>query len=281
MAFDDRLIIVSFEIDGKLKKFSNIDSPKKPLYIKATGMKYANQVENEAEVKIANLSAQDRNYIITNTSPFNKNNKRKKLIIEAGRVSTGTSIVYSGDIVSANPSQPPDVILTVKAKTGNFLKGKKVSKTRKSHTSLEEISKEVATDLECSLQYEADSKQIGSASYCGSATEQVRQLQDTGGVNAYIDNDKLVVKNYNVPLLNTLRILNENTGMVGIPEINEEGVKIKFMYDTKTKLGGGLQIESVLNPVANGTYVIYQLGFDICTRETSFYYISSCKRLNK
>ena len=44
-----------------------------------------------------------RNYILTETSPFNKNKTPKKLIIEAGRVSTGTARLFVGDITASSP----------------------------------------------------------------------------------------------------------------------------------------------------------------------------------
>lgn len=273
-SFDDRIVRVSIQIGEKLNVYDQ-------LYITASGTKFANPNQNEAEVKIANLSKEVRDYLVTETSPFNKNNTPKKLIIEAGRISTGYSRVFIGDIVSACPSQPPDIIMTIKAKTGQFNKGKLVSKTAKSKTSLKEIAQSAADDLGVSLQFEANDKQIANHSYCGAATKQIDDIQETGDVDVYVDDDKLIVKNMNVPLTGVVRILNAETGMIGIPEVDENGLKVKMLFDNKTTLGGALQIESKINPALNGNYAIYKLAFDLANRDTPFYWIASVKRLNR
>jgi len=270
---DDRIVRVGFEINGQLKTFER-------LWIEASGTKFANPNQNECQVRINNLSKEDRDYLITETSPFNKTKKPKRLVIEAGRVSTGVSRIFVGDITECSPSQPPDISLDIKAKTANFQKGNIVSTTAPAGSSLTEIAAVAADQLGVTLQMEAQNKNISNASYNGSQAKMVDALGETGGVNAYIDNDVLVVKDYNVPLKNVMRILDETTGMIGIPEITEEGIKVKMLYDNKTVCGGGVQIKSVLNPAANGTYVIYKLSFDICSRDTAFYLTAEGKRLN-
>ena len=270
---DDRLVSVGFEINGALKEFDG-------LYIAASGTKFANANQNECEVKIANLSRTDRDYLITETSPFNANRTPKKLIVKAGRKSTGTSVVFVGDIITCTPSQPPDIILTIKAKTGNFMKGKIVSQKSGSPASLVQIAKQVSKNIGASLRFEATAKQISNHAYTGAQSKQIDDVGGLGDVNCYLDDETLVVKDTNVPLNGSLRVLNQNTGMVGIPEITEEGVKVKMLFDNKTTVGGALEISSELNPAANGTFCIYKLSFDIANRDTQFYLVAEAKRLN-
>ena len=66
--------------------------------------------------------------------------------------------------------------------------------------------------------------------------------------------------------------------MIGIPEFTEQGVKVKFLVDNQTKLGGGIEIRSVQYPATNGQYSIYKLGFQIASREQPFYYIAEAAR---
>ena len=82
MELDPRLLRVGFEIGGQLKLYDD-------LAITASGTKYANANQNECELKITNLDKETRDYLLTDSSPFNKNKTRKILTVEAGRVSTG------------------------------------------------------------------------------------------------------------------------------------------------------------------------------------------------
>jgi hypothetical protein len=68
--------------------------------------------------------------------------------------------------------------------------------------------------------------------------------------------------------------------MIGIPEVTEQGVKVKFLFDSVTKLGGAVRITSVLNPSANGYYVIFKLEFDLTSRDNNFYMTAQCQRIS-
>lgn len=270
---DDRIVRVSIEVDGRVKIYEG-------LYVYISGMKYANPNQNECEVKIANLDKATRDYILTETSPFNKNRRRKKIIIEAGRVSYGTSQIFIGDIITATISQPPDLMVTLKALTGNYDKGNVIARSQPAQTSMSNIAKQVAGDLGLTLDFQATDKVISNYSFTGGSLKQVEKLGEMGAFNAYVDDDVLVVKDVNVPLTGQLRILNLDSGMIGIPEFTEQGVKVKFLLDNKTTLGSALQITSQINPAVNGFYSIYQLGFEIASRDTPFYWIASTKRID-
>lgn len=269
---DPRIVRVGIQIGSQLKTYEG-------LSVTANGTKYANANQDDCEVKIANLDKATRDYILTETSPFNKNKQPKKLTVDAGRVSYGTARIFTGDIVSANISQPPDITLTIKALTGNYAKGNIIARNQPSQIGLRKIAEQVAKDLGVSLDYQAKDKSISNYSFTGGALKQIDKLGDTGGVNVYLDDNVLVVKDYNIPLTGKKRILNLDSGMIGIPELTEEGIKVKFLLDNQTTLGGALEIESKLNPTANGTYVIFKLGFSIASRETDFYFEAECKRI--
>jgi len=269
---DPRLLRVSVEIQGKLKVLDG-------LAVTASGTKFANATQNECEVKITNLDKATRDYLLTETSPFNKNRKRKGLIVEAGRVSTGYSLVFSGDITSAVGGQPPDITLTLKASTGDWSKGVIVANSLPGAAPLSTAAKRVADDLGLALDFQATDKQVSNYTFTGGALKQVDALGQAGRVNAYVDDGRLIVKNANAPLAARTRVLNIDTGMVGIPEFTEHGVKVKMLFDARTVLGGGLQITSRMNPAANGTYTIFKLGFELASRDTPFYYIAEAKRV--
>jgi baseplate hub protein gp41 len=273
-SLDLRVIKVGIEVDGQLKVYQS------PLGIYAKGTKYANSLQNECEVKLLNLDRDTLDYILTETSPFNLNRTPKIITVDAGRESYGTTRIFTGNIVTAKPTQPPDVALTIKALTGNYSKGNIVSRSQGGMAQLSTISQQVATDLGVGLNFQATDKQIGNYTYSGAALKQVDKLNDTGQVTAYIDDGTLVVKNLNLPLPNVVTIVNLETGMVEIPELTEQGIKVKFYLDGQTQLGGLLRVTSDRYPAANGDYVIYKLGFDIATREKQFFWIAEGKRLS-
>lgn len=310
-ALDERIIRVGFEIRGQLKVYEN-------LAIIAKGTKFANANQNACEISIANLDRDTRDYLLTECSPFNKNNKPKKFFLEVGRKSYGTFRLFEGDFaycalgqsidvkddekketpkkpskkkkesgsggedtsevsVATDPSEM-DIWVTFKALTADSQKGRMVSRTGLPVQNLSELAKQTAADLGLNLDFSATDKQLTNTSYTGAALQQIDDLGTAGGVSVYIDDDKLVVKDIHLPLPNFMRVLNLESGMVGKPEFTEQGVKVRFLIDPRTKLGGALKVISKTTPTANGVFIIYKLSFSLASRDTDFYYMAECTR---
>lgn len=269
---DPRIVKVSISVNGKIKTYSS------PMFISITGMKYGNALQNEAEVIIANLDRSTQDYLLTETSPFNLNRTPKSVTIEAGRVSYGTSVIYSGNIVTSMLTQPPDVGITLKCLTGNFIKGSVISRNQSSQTSLKQICSQIAQDTNTILNFQASDRSIANYAFSGASLKQIDAINAMGNINAYIDNNQLVVKNAFVPTNAPTKILSAASGMVGIPEFTEQGIRVKYLLDNVTTLGGRLRINSKIYPACNGDYVIYKLGFQIATRDVPFYYIAEASR---
>ena len=136
---------------------------------------------------------------------------------------------------------------------------------------LSEIAQRVAADLEAKLTFEASDKLIANYSFSGASLRQVNALAMAGNVDAYLDNETLVVKDRGKPLANRVKVINASTGMIGIPEATERGVKVRILFDLETDLGGQIDLTSELNPALNGSYTIYKIDFDLATRDTAWY----------
>lgn len=268
---DPRLLKIGIEVDGKIKTYQN-------LAMHARGMKYANANQNECEVTIFNLDKSTQDYILTETSPYNQNRVQKLVTVEAGRVSYGTTKIYEGNVVSSYPSQPPDIGVTLRCLTGNFLKGDIISRRQPGTIPLSKIAAEIAKDLDLKLIFQTEDKNIANYSYSGNALGQIDRLAEMGSIQAFADDGVLIIKTLGLPLSNIRTTVNAKTGMIGIPELTERGIKVKFLLDKKTTLGGAMEVGSKIYPAANGSYVIYKLGFAVSNRETPFYWIAEGQR---
>ncbi len=270
---DPRIVSISIQVNEEVKKYEN-------LFISAVGVKYANPQQNECEITIYNLDRATQDYILTETTPYNFNKTAKTLILEAGRESYGTSVIFIGTIVYSSVTQPPDVGVTLKCLTGNYLKATGISYNQPGSTTTDQIAQSMAQQFGVYLQYEATNKVVGNYNFAGSSLKQLELFAQMGQLNVFIDDDTLVVKNAGTALRSTIRDLSASTGMIGIPEFTERGVRVKFLIDNKTVLGGAINLYSDKYPAVNGIYVIYQLAFIVTNRLTPFYYIADCFRPN-
>lgn len=269
--YDPRIVRVGVQVGNFINWYQDIA-------ISAEGSKATNESQAECTVTLTNLTKDVRDYLLKETSPFNKKKDKKVLIVEAGRKSTGSKRIFEGDITESTISQPPDIALTLKALANNSQKGKIVANTQPAQSKLSEIAKKVAEDLELSLNFQANDKNVQSYSFTGSALKQVNKLSEAGNVNAYIDGEFLIVKNQEEPLRGRRRVLNKDNGMIGIPETTEKGIKVQFLLDTTTELGSDLRLESELNPSVSGSYTVYKLSFSISNRDLPFYWTAEATR---
>lgn len=268
---DLRVLRISIEVSGEMKTFEG-------LAMTARGSKFGSETQNTCDIEILNLSKDVRNYILTETSPFNANKTPKRVIVEAGRMSTGTARLFVGEIISSSPTQPPDIGLSIKAQTGAFKKGELVANSMPAKEKLSTIAQKVADDLEATLEFEATDKFISNYSFSGAALRQVGSLADAGNVDAFQDDEVLVVKDAGKPRRNRVKVVNAGTGMIGVPEATERGVKVTTLYDLETDLGGRLDLTSELNPSLDGSYTIYKVDFDLASRAEAWYYTIEASR---
>jgi hypothetical protein len=278
MKVDPRRIRIGIEVSGQINWYERDPVTGRSLNIKVSGTKFANPLQNECTATISGLSTRTRDYILTETSPFNSNRTPKRLIVEAGRISTGVFRLFIGDINSAEPSSPPDVNVVLKAKTQSAQAGNIVAVSGQALAKLSAVSQRVAQEIGMGLDFQAMDKNISNFSFTGAALKMVDLLQQAGNVRAFIDDESLIVKDYGKALTNRIKILNIDSGLVGIPKPTEKGADLTWLIDSESLLGGMVRLESKFNKPMNGDYVIDQLKFDIASHDDPFFYIGICSR---
>lgn len=273
-AFDGRLVEVGLQFkDGTNYSFNQ------DFAIYASGTRFTNANQASCELTLFNLTRALRDTIITASSPFGNRANLPTLSLKIGRESYGTFLLYMGDVISANILQPPDVGIKFRALTNNLLQGAIAASQQPPMAPLSQISKSVADSTNSKLDFQAQDKQIGNFSFTGTPIDGVKKLNDCGNVISFCDNDTLVVLDSSKPRAGEPRKLNLANGMVGIPQVTEQGMTVKMMADNTIQLGGSITVESVENPAANGTWAIKRIDYEIASRDQPFFYTLTCSNL--
>lgn len=270
-AIDPRLVRLSIEINGAIQSFEN-------LAITAMGTKYSTAIFNECDITIFNLTKATQDYILSMTSPFNPDQTPKLAILEAGRQSYGYSRVFTGNIIASSTSEPPDIGVSLKCITGYYQNGSIVARSAPPLTKMSVIAQQLAGDMKLALNFQATDKQIANFSYTGSLTGQVNELCNMGLIDAFIDDTTLIVKDRDKALVGRVKVIDVNSGMIGIPEIDQYGLRVRYLLDNESVVGGAIEVISQIYPAVNGIYNIFKLDFEISNRDTPFYYIASTRR---
>lgn len=271
-AFDQRLLQIGLEIDGETIVFEGLD-------IHVQGTKFYSSLMNQCSVRISNLTREQRQKILTQASPIAKTTGLSpiKMTVDAGRQSYGTFRLFEGDVFQGGATQPPDIGIILNSLTNNFIKSQTVAVNQSAMVDLKTIAQQIADTNGLKLEYNASPKQIGNYSFTGSPDQQIHALNDMGGIIACVDNGVLIVGDAGAPRGTTIRQINANTGMVGVPQPTAEGAIVQIMLDNTLQIGQEVQVTSAINPGTNGNYIIKKMDFELANRDQPFWYTLECQ----
>lgn len=273
---DPRLVEVLVEVGANVHRFTG------ELAIRAQGMLFANPLNDICDVTIYNLDRQTQDYLLNATSPYSAIHEPKSVTVSAGRKSYGVSQIYRGSIVVSSATQPPDIGVTFSCMSGVSFNNVIYNVNAAGTSTLVEAVKRLADRLNARSQIElTNPPSISNYTFNGTASGELAYLNSFGNITAFLvegETNILYVKGSRVPLANTLRVVSEDTGMIGVPEWTELGIKVTFLIDKKTQIGGAIRIVSHRYPAFNGDYYIFKLGFSLASRDTPFYYIAEAAR---
>lgn len=287
-AFDQRIVEVDIVLPGQTITLSN-QNPSLTIYTE--GSKFGCALQNTCTCRIFNLAQAVRNQILTLASPLigpPKNNpafgdtpqSRPILNLRVGRQSTGTFLLFSGVVLTCEMTQPPDIGIVLRSLTNAANAYFLYDIQFPANTLLSAIAEQIATQNGLTLDFEATDRQIGNYSYTGALKDNIQKLNEMGGIWAGADNNTLWVVNAGTPRKNTGYTISETTGMVGIPQVTDQGVVVRTMINSAIQIGGEVTIDSQLNIAANGTFPVVKMDYEIASRDQPFWYTLLCSNIN-
>ena len=269
---DKRICYVQIQTPSGDKEIRNIS-------IRGRITRKKSETGSTAKIAIANLSREDVEYLTTYTSPYVDQSKKKRINVFAGYESTGVGMIFSGDIYSALPEGLPDTWLNIEAKTEYFNQQNIITMSQ-SKMNTKSIATIVANQLNLALVWRSKSQKfIDAFNFTGAKAKLLNRLNELDSFTAFIDNDSLIVidNNEQPPETSTtkkegyIKLINGDSGLIGLPQPDEHGVKIKVLLDPTVNLGDWFKLESERLPIINGFYQVYEMTYDFATREPQYY----------
>ena len=200
-------------------------------------------------------------------------------------------LIFAGDIYSALPEGLPDTWLNIEAKT-NYFEQQNIITYSQDSAPVKDIATNLASQLGYELSWQSKSQKIIDAfNFNGAKAKLLNKLNQLDNFRAFIDNNILFVidKDEEPPEQNetpqtyagqprnnqketgSIKIVNGDTGLIGLPQPDEYGVKIKVLLDPSVAIGDWFKLESQRLPIVNGFYQVYEMTFDFATREPQYY----------
>lgn len=219
--------------------------------------------KDKARVKIYNLPLQEMEQLTT--LAFKPLQVRKNIIrIFAGN-ENDLSEVFNGDITSAfgNFNNAPDPVFEIEALCGYYASIQPSSPTSISgSTPVADVISKVAQQIGYSFINQGVTSSLRNAVLNGSPMEQAINAAKQVGAQLLVNDTTMTLLNANEALSGNAVLLNKDTGMIGYPTFNNEGIIVKSLYNKAFKFNGLVKVESIV-PKATGVWRITKLTHNL------------------
>lgn len=287
-AFNSRIIRVGIQIGGDVEVFENLD-------IRCRGQKMASSESSICTMKISNLTRTQKNYIMTKASPLAVANNsvlfgpalpREPIIVtvDVGRKDSFSPFrLFFGSCWASTVTMPPDIGIVLTSTTNNLQASTLQPISLGATTDLKQIAQTIASLYGLQLNFTATQKNVANFHYTGGMQQALDKLALCGNIRVQLDGKIMSVYDVGQTVGPFLPFkLNITTGMVGIPEVTESGVKARMLIRPEPQIGGSIIINSQVNPsVNNSVLTISTMNFDLASRDDPFWYELFCSNINQ
>ena len=174
------------------------------------------------------------------------------------------TMVFTGNIIQAwgEFRGMPDVYLHIQSQAMYFDKLKAVPpRSFQGQIDIATAISQIANDLGLTFENNGVSAQAENIYVANTAIEQVQELARMAGCELYIDNTTLAITPKGTPRSSqTVPIISKDTGLVGYPTFDGNGIIFKMLFDPGVKWGANIQMQSDLTQ-ANGTWKVLSISY--------------------
>lgn len=220
--------------------------------------------KNSANVKVYGLKYEDMAQLTM--LAFQPLELQRNLIsIFAGELGGKLSLVFSGQIISAfaDFNASPDVAMQFEADTGTY--PQQIAEANLSvdgEATAEDIFSKFAESAGYDFINEGVTTAVKYICAAGSPITKAEKLSKDLGINLVIDDDTMIILPAGQARKGNATLLNKNTGLIGYPTFNQDGISCKCLFNPDLIYGGLIKVESVV-PRATGTWRITKLTHNL------------------
>lgn len=190
--------------------------------------------------------------------------EKNKIAVFAGDEKEGVSLVFAGDISNAFANfNAPDIQFQVEAMTGYYPSITPAPpKTYNGETDVGQILETLAKEMGYAFKNNGASVKLENPVLNGSPMEKAQMAAKAAGIDLLLDDETLICGppgSGNGDTETNAVLLAKETGLIGYPSFNNQGLVLKSYYNAALKHGGLVRVESIV-PKASGTWRITKLS---------------------
>lgn len=274
---NSRIVRVGIQIEQDFQLFEGLD-------IRCTGQHFAAAESSACKIQISNLTRDQKNFILTRASPLGLSKSRRSPVLvtlDVGRAGVNgfePFRLFQGYCWASGVTMPPDIGIILESTTNNAQASTLQPFDYGQAASLRSIATFISLYYGLNLNFTATDKMIANFHYTGGLQDALNKLRLCGLIRVQLTG--LLLKVYDigkyagkVPPFT----LSTSTGMVSIPEVTENGVKVSMLIRPEPQIGGPITIQSQVNPAVNNIPLyISTMNFHVTSRDDPFWYELYC-----
>ena len=255
MAYNRRYILTITPINEKGEEKGKSVVIKDPLTIRFNVQRMPFMGDCCANIEIYNLQPKTRAKIFLDYFDFNN---IQKVTLEAGYQNGKFDLIYKGRIVSCRARQEhTETIMTIEAQSGMYVLDSYISSSIKDGEYTSDIADEVLSKTSGFERAFIQPEAVQIPRPVALMGNEMAVLQTYTKGKTFIDNEKVISLDENACLDGDVRVIDDETGLLGVPEREQVTLKVRCMFEPRIKVGQGLEIASKIAPEFDGQYKVW------------------------
>lgn len=220
--------------------------------------------KNSATVKVWGLKYEDMAQL-TMLAFRPLESQRNLISIFAGEKGEKLPLAFAGEITSAfaDFNAAPDVVMQFEADTGTY--AQQIAEpvlTVDGEATADSLFSQFAASSGYNFQNEGVTTSVKNIWVPGSPITKAEKLSRDIGCDLLIDDGTMIILPAGQARKGNAVLLNKESGMIGYPTFNQDGISCRCLYNPDLAYGGLIKVESIV-PRASGTWRITKLTHNI------------------
>jgi len=255
MAYNLKYILTITPItkEGKTRGKSIII--KDPLTIRFEVKRMPFMGDSCATIDIYNLQPKTRTNLFLDYFDFEN---IQKVTLEAGYQNGKFDLIYKGRIVTCRTrKEKTETVTRIEAQSGMYVLDSYISESMTDGQLTSNVVKEAlskVTGYDSSF-IQQEAIQIPRPIALKGNEMAVLQTYSKGKV--FVDNEKIISVDENTCVDGDVRVIDDETGLIGVPEREQVTLTVKCIFEPRIKVGQALEIKSRIAPQFDGQYKVW------------------------
>ena len=220
--------------------------------------------KNSAKIDITGLALERMEELTT--LGFLPGTMQRNLVVVRAGTEDDLTVVFEGEVKQAWPdfNKAPDIEMHIEAESGAYPQlTPEPPVSVNGEAPVAGLIEAEARAMGYSFKNEGCTASVRNAVFDGSPMEKIRKMAAQVGAGLMVDDREVILlASPNEPRSGDAVLLNKDTGLIGYPTFNQDGIQLKCLFNPGLAQGGLVKVESLL-PKASGVWRITKLSHDL------------------